>query len=697
MKRLTISHKSLITKFSIISLLIVFAVGGIATINLLAFFRVKDLLLTMVEEDVSQIVRNAGMGRALSDIFSESQLLIGSFTERKDTIQTEGEKLVASLEEQITLLRQPEEGAQGVLEGFSESLQNIFEQCFIVNEDLDTIQAIETELTANLETLDRLVVDKTLVAAIEGSHEESVAIEQLGSMLSGYREIFYQAIMLSVRSKQAHLRIRTTREDYEEAILSLLDELHTGLGATTGAWEDIQPLIAQTMEAVERYKDTVITLHSDMLVFQSRLGILEGRQKQVLAAIEILDVQIARKTRGIGENVLVNTQKSINMTLFLSGIITLVLVFVEIYMIRSIRPLKLLARVANQLSEGDIRGHPKTLRNRQASDEIGTLTEAFTKLVHYNQDMADIATAISQGDLSFQIRLRSERDVLGQAFLNMSSYLNDLAMAATAIAGGNLDQDIRPKAEQDVLGNAFRTMALHLHENFDVIETQLGEIQRATEGRKRLLGELQKKNEALQQEIVDRKFAEEAAKAANLAKSEFLAKISHELRTPLNIILGMAQTMLGNNDVPLKEREHLSSILQSGDHLLLLVNRLIEASRLKKNHLSFEERQFDFDRILQKIHNAEHQRVKMQTELPDAEAQASQELLLLRALRLLPEELPQALQNAVEVADFENAMKSIQQIHPHNARLAETLEELVGRYQFERLYALLEEREAPGE
>ena len=83
--------------------------------------------------------------------------------------------------------------------------------------------------------------------------------------------------------------------------------------------------------------------------------------------------------------------------------------------------------------------------------------------------------------------------------------------------------------------------------------------------------------------------AMEAAQHANRAKSEFLSRMSHELRTPLNAILGFSQLLLQGKREPLSERQrrHVEQIHRSGQHLLALVNDVLDLARIEAGRLSF--------------------------------------------------------------------------------------------------------------
>ena len=79
--------------------------------------------------------------------------------------------------------------------------------------------------------------------------------------------------------------------------------------------------------------------------------------------------------------------------------------------------------------------------------------------------------------------------------------------------------------------------------------------------------------------------ARNEAQAANEAKSEFLSRMSHELRTPLNSILGFAQLLEMGGELTQKQKKGLSHILNSGKHLLNLINEVLEITRIESGHL----------------------------------------------------------------------------------------------------------------
>ena len=89
----------------------------------------------------------------------------------------------------------------------------------------------------------------------------------------------------------------------------------------------------------------------------------------------------------------------------------------------------------------------------------------------------------------------------------------------------------------------------------------------------------------VQQRTEELKTARDEAERANRAKSEFLSRMSHELRTPMNAILGFSQ-LLEIEDLPSNINEYVHEIHRAGDHLLELINELLDLARVESGKMS---------------------------------------------------------------------------------------------------------------
>jgi signal transduction histidine kinase/DNA-binding NarL/FixJ family response regulator len=189
--------------------------------------------------------------------------------------------------------------------------------------------------------------------------------------------------------------------------------------------------------------------------------------------------------------------------------------------------------------------------------------------------------------------------------------IRHLSQASQKIARGELDQQVEVRGTQEltVLAQSFNQMAEQLRIAFADLEKTNAELENRVEER---TAELKESQEQLQQQAQDLEErvrqrtaelleAKEAAEAADEAKSTFLATMSHELRTPLNAILGFAQLMKSDASLSPSYRENLNIIARSGEHLLGLINDILDMSKIESGRMLLMENAFDFYLLLDSV------------------------------------------------------------------------------------------------
>lgn len=158
---------------------------------------------------------------------------------------------------------------------------------------------------------------------------------------------------------------------------------------------------------------------------------------------------------------------------------------------------------------------------------------------------------------------------------------DELIRVTRDMAAGNLDARANLAGTDELadLATAFNFMA--------------GEIKKSNE-------DLQENNRALEQAIERANQMAQAAEAANVAKSEFLAVMSHELRTPLNGVLGMVEILAMGNLEPAQKR-CVEVIRASGQQLLEMIIGVLDYAEIEAGRLVLDQHPFDPRRLLQDV------------------------------------------------------------------------------------------------
>jgi len=179
----------------------------------------------------------------------------------------------------------------------------------------------------------------------------------------------------------------------------------------------------------------------------------------------------------------------------------------------------------------------------------------------------------------------------------ISHPLSELQLSAATIANGDLDVTIGIHSKDEIgsLAHDLNIMRDAIKRLFEALRNSNRKLEDANQ---MLEQRVEERTEELEKAMQTAQEARVVAEAANHSKSTFLANMSHELRTPLNAILGFSQLMDRDPELTAQQREWLKVIEHSGEHLLTLINDVLDMSKIEAGQTRLNEERFDLYRLL---------------------------------------------------------------------------------------------------
>jgi len=419
MPKLSISNQSIITKLIFILCLIFILGAGIIITDLFSLIHVKKSFVSMVDHDIVQIIDNVQIISELNRIFSRTNLLIATFTERKQTFIADKDLILKDLKQASALLKKKH--IQTNLHEYYLKLKSSFTNCIEINTILADLYQIHNNQLQFLAKLEKILIEKkAMISKLDSV--ESISLEQLHSIINGHRDVLYEILLKIIESRQTLMSSHQQNLNLKNDVLGLLQEFQLGFYAITTAWDDIHQTIEKIIKQTFAHKKKIITLFQKMESLQKECIALTESQKamMVLVFLHKLNEQISRNSQILRENISNKVDNILKLSIILSCVIVIILVFLGAYIVRMIRPLRHLYHGAQKIGKGELDYHLEI----KTKDEIGQLADAFNQM----------ATNLRQSMVSINKYKQAEKELKNtQAQLIQSGKLASIGELAAGI------------------------------------------------------------------------------------------------------------------------------------------------------------------------------------------------------------------------------------------------------------------------
>ncbi len=404
-----------------------------------SFLDVEKVLTTTFASETRRIIANSNTSRELTRVLSDMNLIISTFYQKSDVLNTDGKRLSKGSQALLTQTRNPE--LRNSLQAFIQQLNEILSQCEQVNIVRNELFQIEETFDAKLISLDDMITENIVETIIKDG--DTTDLEQLSALIGGWRETFSRIKLQFVQLGLEHFKDPLSKNAHPLFVAA--DDLLLRLQTLTASAPEIAKHKRVLVQLLLEYKDGLLKFHRTAGFLRLLLEENELAKERLLAMMAKIDRQGAQKTVDATRALTARVDQAlkINLLIFLGILPIVMLGGMAAYSIK--RPVRKVIEYLERLSKGDI---PEPI-TAEYKGEFGLVRDYLNTLIRATHSVTQIAEKIASGNMDIIVRERSPHDRLMQALERMIQKLNEIMHATRAmiqaVAVGELD--VRGDAE----------------------------------------------------------------------------------------------------------------------------------------------------------------------------------------------------------------------------------------------------------
>jgi len=395
----------MIRKLVMINILVFLVFTVVLLVVLGAFHNMEGLSKTLISDKITRVIANEQLGRDLSKVLADTDLLVNTFLYGEKDVRTEGARiafLAARLE-----ARSDTPHLRRNLRDLTGKLGELFDQCAAVRTCSEGLDARERKLSGNLSALEETLSEKLVSRVLEG--KDASILEQIGIIIPGYRETLLQITL-------EHVKLGLRRPGQAggtegKILLTLLDDLYLRLRTLTASEPEIAVFGVRMMNDVSLYRRDTVRYFAASRELERRLTAVESSRKTILEEMKTIDARISRTSGEMLQRLTAVVGASRSFILLVSAaVISLLGFFTGYFILTNIRrPMRLIRQGIESIREGRLDTRIRLNRHDEWSDieqalndMVADLQTSYGNLKGMNEELDGARIALQEKVLELE-------------------------------------------------------------------------------------------------------------------------------------------------------------------------------------------------------------------------------------------------------------------------------------------------------